>query len=49
MRTHPDMSLLIKNPLQDVNRLVLTCAFLAVWQITYACYTEFQGLYNTRQ
>ena len=31
MRTHPDIGLLIISLLQDVNRLVGTCAFLAVY------------------
>ena len=30
MQTHRDIGLLIIIPLQDVNRLVATCAFLAV-------------------
>ena len=33
MRTHPDIGLLITNLLQDVNRLAITWAFLAVQKL----------------
>ena len=38
MRTHSDIDLLIRSPLQDVYRLVTTCTFLA--SVKYDILTE---------
>ena len=43
MRTYPDTGLLITSPLENVNKLVTTCAFLAADWTIVNCQTVSEG------